>query len=115
MTFHYRVMQHRNKLSAKFVANMRKKHPDYKDYSEYVDIREVYYRDDAPRNEEIGCPDPQYIEAWTGEPSAPIAVPEDDNGPITGLAEEIKYYMLAMSLPILNEWELPGYKEPENV
>lgn len=110
MTFQYRVMRHRNKLNAEFVANMRKKEPDYPYYSEYTDIREVYYKDDAPKGVTLG---PEWVTTWTADSHSPMSTPGGDHGPLHGIVDDIKYYMLAMSLPILNEWELPGYKEGE--
>jgi hypothetical protein len=104
MTFQYRVMRHRNKFSPEFVANMRKTYPDYKDYAEYLDIREVYYKDDAPKGEALG---PEWVTMYT-ETSHDIS-----GETLTELADDIKYFALAMSLPILNEWELPGYEEKD--
>lgn len=115
MTFQFRVMVHRNKLSPEFLANIHKTDPKrYPDgYAYYADIREVYYKDGAPDGREIT---PEWVEGWTSKASKhefdalSPGSDMDDRGPIYGIAEDIKYYVLAVSLPPLNEWELPGYK-----
>lgn len=95
MTFQFRVMQHRNKIEGQ-------------PYVYWVDIREVYYKDGAPKGSAVT---PEWVEGWTAESSAPMSTHGENNGPLQGIVDDMKYYMLAMSLPILNEWELPGYKE----
>lgn len=108
MTFQYRVMRHRHLLDPGFVLEMRQKYPHYGEYSEYVDFREVYYKDDAPK----GAKGPEWIIMWSKDSSAPMAADETADGPaLLELGSEISYYQKAMKLPILNEWELPGYEE----
>lgn len=105
MTFQYRVIRHRSGLSPEFVANMRKQHPGYEDKIEYLDIREVYYSDNAPEGQVLG---PEWVNGYTSGPD------NMSGESLEALADNIKYFALAMSLPILNEWELPGYEEGED-
>lgn len=110
MTWQYRVMCHRYRFKPELLAKLREANPDQPEYSYYTDIREVYYKDGAPKASQIT---PEWVEGWSADSSAPVSTKDAPNGPLQGIVDDLRYYMLAMSLPILNEWELPGYKGDE--
>lgn len=112
MTFQFRVMMHRSKIDPAIMSSPEleaytKFHPD--GYSYWTDIREVYYKDDAPSGQ--GSLGSEWVETYSDDPCSPMGGPQDDDkrGPLAGIVDDMAYYMLAMSLPILNEWELSGY------
>lgn len=100
MSWQMRVVRHRTEYTADFVKNMRKTHPDYPDHGIHYDFREVYYKEGAPKE-----PDAEWVEMWSAEPRAALGeTPEE-------LADDLKYFTLAMTLPPLDAADLPIQEE----
>jgi len=81
-TWTYRVMNHRA--------------PGYLGGDEWLEIREVYYKEDGT------------IDGWTADACWPAGDTREE------LISDLSRMLLALAEPVLNEWELPGYEDEDN-
>lgn len=111
MTWQYRLVRHRKPQEPDFLENIRKRYPSYPDHIEWVDIREVYYRDDL-----VGPGSASDVTAWAEEAISPMASDFDtdtgkwqsDDEVVEDMLDTLHYFIKATQLPILNAWELPS-------